>query len=156
MRFLIFLLPLLLTSCKTVETAFEVPPTRLSRTLTITKSHAKPETYVLVDYSAKTAKFYQDGELKRSTGNVRLGNKISSVPRSYGTPVGEFTISKEPQHRFGKTTWRLSGPQGRRGILMHRKIGSKRYSRGCICPPSGFLNYVFRHTGNSTKLIIQR
>jgi hypothetical protein len=153
----LLLFPLLLVSCQTVDTAFEVnTPKPVKRVIEVKPDPDKPDTYVLVDYSAKTAKFYQGGQLKRSTGNVRMGHHISSVPRSHGTPVGTYTITKEPGHRYGKTTWRLSGAQGKRGILMHRKLGNKRYSRGCICPPSPFLQYVYRNTGRQITLVIER
>lgn len=65
---------------------------------------------------------------------------MSRTPRSNGTPDGTYTARKQPGHRFGKNTWRLSGSQGRRGILVHQKLGSSTYSRGCICPPNSFLS----------------
>jgi len=115
-----------------------------------------PTTYILVDYSSKTAKFYKNGELKGSTGSVKMGSHMSTVPKSNGTPPGQYTASKEPWHRFGKYTWRLSGKQGNRGILIHKKLGVSKYSRGCICPPTSFLRYVFENTGKTVGIKIVR
>lgn len=48
------------------------------------------------------------------------------------TPVGEFTITKEPKHRYGPVL-RLSGYQGwTRGILIHQDNTRDSGSNGCI------------------------
>jgi len=147
----------LLSSCVTVKTALRAPQdTRVTQVKVVSPKPSKPRYLMTVDYSDKSAQFYVNGVLRASTGNVRMGNKVSSVPRSLGTPTGEFTMRKEPGHRYGTYTWRLSGPQGKRGILVHRKIGSKQYSRGCICPPTSFLKTVFNATPKTMDLRITR
>jgi len=63
------------------------------------------------------------------TSRYGIGNKIHSRK----TPTGEFTIKKEPGHRFGRV-YRLSGYQGNaRGILIHVDLSRDYHgSNGCI------------------------
>lgn len=70
---------------------------------------------------------------------LRVFTGIESSRRGVGdgmnskqTPVGEFTITKEPTHRYGPV-FRLSGYQGwTRGILIHQDNTRDSGSNGCL------------------------
>lgn len=75
---------------------------------------------------------------------------------SYLTPIGEWTVTKQPGHRFGPVL-RLSGFQGwGRGILVHAYTNYKAEgSRGCISLSKAHNWQLFSQVEDGTKLIIK-
>lgn len=112
------------------------------------------EPTIIVDISAKRLEFYSGGFKPKLVLPVVTGRGgISNVINSKGTPTGEFTITKEPKHRFGPV-FRLSGYQGNnRGILIHKAYGSS--TSGCIAPSAPDMAKLFSAVPNGTKLVIR-
>lgn len=115
-------------SCIAAAEGFTMPPPT---------EEAEPDT---------TSSFYMYISLKKRTLTLMEGDKtirvftgIESSRRGVGdgmnskqTPVGEFTITKEPKHRYGPV-FRLSGYQGwTRGILIHQDNTRDSGSNGCL------------------------
>jgi hypothetical protein len=113
---------------------------------------------IVVDISEQKLKVictktgYKKFETKVETSRVGVG----TVLKSKRTPTGNYTVTKEPKHRFGPTL-RLSGYQGNtRGILLHRDFVSGNGTSGCICPvTSKYMNTVFRMVDNGTPISIK-
>jgi L,D-peptidoglycan transpeptidase YkuD (ErfK/YbiS/YcfS/YnhG family) len=100
-----------------------------------------------VDTKAKVLR-YQDIETPVALGRNGIGSKAGSNK----TPLGTFTVTKEPRHRFGPAL-RLSGYQGhKRGILIHQAFNST--TRGCIAPPKAEMVRLFHAVENGTELVI--
>lgn len=98
-------------------------------------SCASGEKKVIVDISDKNLKVVQGAvpifSVPVQTGRGGIDDKIGSN----GTPLGEYTLIKEPKHRYGPAL-RLSGYQGySRGILLHEDKMKVDWTHGCICPP---------------------
>lgn len=128
MRF-VLLLPLLLASCQ-----------------------AAKQDAVVVDISDQelcVRGYCTDIETSRVGTGTALG--------SNRTPLGTYTLTREPGHRYGKTL-RLSGYQGkRRGILIHRDFRSGDGTSGCICPTTRkAMERVYDLTPTGTELIVRR
>jgi len=92
---------------------------------------------LIVDLSANTMQVYKEGKIIHTFYNIQHGRRVSSVPRSRGTPVIECMARKEPKHRFGpvfRLCYGIDGDrQGRRGILIHKDMSSRSsYTSGCI------------------------
>ena len=87
-----------------------------------------------VSVRAKEMRVIQGGRVikKIPVSTSRYG--IGSQPGSRRTPLGEFTVRPEPGHRFGPVL-RLDGPQGRRGILVHRDLSRGTGTNGCVAVP---------------------
>ncbi len=85
------------------------------------------------------------------TSRRGIGNKLNSKR----TPVGEFTVVKYPNHRFGEVL-RLNGYQGyTRGILIHKKLNPGNGTSGCISPTYEDMKKIFKLVENNTPLTIR-
>ena len=82
-----------------------------------------------------------------------VGFKINSKQ----TPTGSYTITKDPDHRFGEVL-RLSGYQGNnRGILVHKHFGILNGTNGCICPHTeAAMKKLFRRVKDGDRIVIRR
>jgi hypothetical protein len=110
-----------------------------------------------VDISAGKLTLYS-GVMPIFTTPVQTAAKgIGDEIRSNKTPVGDFTITKEPNHRFGRVL-RLSGYQGqRRGILIHKHFGSLNGTSGCVCPiKKSDMDKLFSLVNDGDRLRIRR
>jgi len=91
-----------------------------------------PVQLIVIDLSEeKLEAFSIEGE-SLMTAKIKASRfGIGSEQGSKKTPIGEWTLNKEPKHSYGPT-YRLSGEQGKeRGILIHPgNLGHG--SRGCI------------------------
>ena len=79
-----------------------------------------------------------------------IGDKLGSNK----TPVGSFTVSKEPHHRYGPVL-RLSGYQGnRRGILIHRDMTRSDGTHGCVALTADDMRHLFAMVPDGEELVI--
>lgn len=110
-----------------------------------------------VDVSAKELAIYRG--VRRlyvcpiQTSAVGTGETLESRR----TPTGRFTLTKEPNHRYGPVL-RLSGYQGtRRGILIHRHLRPRdEGTNGCIAPlTEESMQRVFDLTPPGAVLVIR-
>ena len=88
---------------------------------------------MVVDLSKRTMTVKHNGKVERVFTGIessRVG--VGSGYGSLRTPVGEFTVTKEAEHRYGPVL-RLSGYQGiSRGILIHQDNTRDSGSNGCL------------------------
>ena len=114
-----------------------------------------PERGILVNVTTKVLRFY-DGkslspalELPVEISRVGLGTERGSKR----TPLGTFTVTKEPGHRFGPVL-RLSGYQGsNRGILIHRDMSKGEGTNGCVTCKRGMADlFKLVNSGDSLRI----
>ena len=100
-------------------------------------------TRVVVNVEAKKLTVWK-GFLPVFTCEVKTSRfGIGHTIRSRKTPTGEFTVTKEGKHRYGKVL-RLSGYQGyNRGILLHKDYGNPLGTNGCICPKEPHMKKLY-------------
>lgn len=113
--------------------------------------------HMIADCKKKTMTVMHGGEVVKVYKNLEysrrgFGTKINSLR----TPLGEFTITKEPDHRYGPSM-RLSGYQGiNRGILIHQDLTRDGGSDGCLHLKTADMNEMFEMVPEGAKLTIKQ
>ena len=113
---------------------------------------------IVVDVSAKRLKVVNGSLLPVYSTPIETGRTGTGIKLGSGkTPTGEYTITKEPDHRFGPSL-RLSGYQGSsRGILVHRDFVKGDGTGGCICPTTRkAMNAVYDLVDNDAPILIKQ
>lgn len=110
-----------------------------------------------VDVSRQQMTVRRGGQVVRripvETSRIGTGSRLGS----HRTPLGEFTLRKEPGHRFGPI-FRLDGYQGdSRGILIHRDLTAGHGTNGCIATPDWQTQqWLFARVDDGASLLIHR
>jgi hypothetical protein len=110
-----------------------------------------------VDISAGRLTLYQGVVPIYRTPVQTAAKGIGFKKGSNQTPTGQYTVTKNAKHRYGKVL-RLSGYQGNvRGILLHKHYGALNGTAGCICPHKEIqMNTLFKLVKDGDRIVIRR
>lgn len=113
--------------------------------------------HMIADCGKRTMEVIHKGKKVATFKGLEYSRKgFGDTLDSLKTPLGQWTVTKEPEHKYG-LVFRLSGYQGiNRGILIHRDNTRDGGSNGCLHLPSSDMTKLFNMVPEGAKLTIQK